>query len=77
MQEFINSTLGEGGMTIIMFGAMFLVFYFFMIRPQMKKAKEEKIAEKAMMAEKTMMAENVTLILGTSGQVVETLLKPC
>ena len=29
-------------MTIVMFGAMFLVFYFFMIRPQMKKAKDEK-----------------------------------
>ncbi len=42
MQEFINNVLGEGGMTIVMFGAMFLVFYFFMIRPQMKKSKEEK-----------------------------------
>ena len=42
MQEFIAGTLGEGGMTIVMFGAMFLVFYFFMIRPQMKKAKDEK-----------------------------------
>lgn len=42
MEKFINGFLGEGGMTIIMFGLMFLVFYLFMIRPQMKKAKEEK-----------------------------------
>ena len=28
--------------TLLMFGLMFLVFYLFMIRPQMKKAKEEK-----------------------------------
>lgn len=42
MEEFIKGFLGEGGMTIIMFGLMFLVFYLFMIRPQMKKAKEEK-----------------------------------
>jgi preprotein translocase subunit YajC len=42
MEEFIKGLLGEGGMTIIMFGLMFLVFYLFMIRPQMKKAKEEK-----------------------------------
>ena len=42
MEEFVQNVLGEGGMTIVMFGAMFLVFYFFMIRPQMKKSKEEK-----------------------------------
>lgn len=42
MEGFVNGLLGEGGMTIIMFGLMFLVFYLFMIRPQMKKAKEEK-----------------------------------
>ena len=27
---------------LLMFGAIFVVFYFFMIRPQQKKAKEEK-----------------------------------
>ncbi len=32
---------GEGGMqTLIMMGLIFVVFYFFMIRPQMKKQKE-------------------------------------
>lgn len=35
--------MGEGGMsTFIMLGLMMVVFYFFMIRPQMKKAKDEK-----------------------------------
>ena len=29
-------------MQIILFGGIFVVFYFFMIRPQMKKAKETK-----------------------------------
>lgn len=33
---------GGGIQTIIMFGAIFLVFYLFMIRPQMKKQKEAK-----------------------------------
>ena len=36
---------GEGGnpmMQFIFFGAIILIFYFFMIRPQMKKAKEQK-----------------------------------
>jgi preprotein translocase subunit YajC len=33
---------GQGMQTIIMFGLMFVVMYFFMIRPQMKKAKEHK-----------------------------------
>lgn len=35
---------GEGGglQTILMFGLIFLVFYFFMIRPQVKKQKEQK-----------------------------------
>ncbi len=35
-------TEGGGMQTIIMFGAIFLVFYLFMIRPQMKKQKEQK-----------------------------------
>ena len=31
-----------GMMNIIMFGLIFVVFYFFMIRPQQKKAKDQK-----------------------------------
>ena len=33
---------GNQWTTFIMFGAMALVFYFFMIRPQQKRAKEQK-----------------------------------
>lgn len=66
MQEFINNTLGEGGMTIIMFGAMFLVFYFFMIRPQMKKAKEEK-----QFREELKKGTRVVTIGGIHGKIAE------
>ncbi len=37
----VEEILGDYS-TLLMFGLMFVVFYFFMIRPQMKKAKEEK-----------------------------------
>ena len=37
----IENMLGDYS-TLLMFGLMFVVFYFFMIRPQMKKAKDEK-----------------------------------
>ncbi|MEO6670948.1 MAG: preprotein translocase subunit YajC [Ferruginibacter sp.] len=33
---------GSGTTTLIMMGGMILVFYFFMIRPQAKKAKDQK-----------------------------------
>ena len=34
---------GQGMQSILMLGLMVLVFYFFMIRPQMKKQKELKV----------------------------------
>jgi preprotein translocase subunit YajC len=33
---------GGGYQTLIMFGLIAIVFYFFMIRPQMKKSKDQK-----------------------------------
>jgi preprotein translocase subunit YajC len=44
---FAMAPQGEGGggslvSTIIMFGAIFLIFYFMIIRPQQKKAKERQ-----------------------------------
>ena len=33
---------GGGMQTYILFGAIILIFYFFMIRPQQKKAKDQK-----------------------------------
>ena len=34
--------MGDGGSSFIMLGLIVLIFYFFMIRPQMKKQKEQK-----------------------------------
>ncbi len=41
---FLQAAAGEGSMmpTMIMMGLMFVGFYFLMIRPQMKKQKQEK-----------------------------------
>ena len=33
---------GQGMQSLLMLGLMVLIFYFFMIRPQMKKQKEHK-----------------------------------
>lgn len=38
-----NPQGGGGGLSFIFLGAMVLVFYFFMIRPQAKKAKTQKL----------------------------------
>ena len=47
---FINNAYAQagpptgGGMgSLLMFGLLFVVFYFFLIRPQMKQAKEHKL----------------------------------
>ncbi len=39
---FLQAPAGGGYSTLIMMGGMILVFYFFMIRPQAKKAKTQK-----------------------------------
>jgi preprotein translocase subunit YajC len=38
----LQATGGTGTQTIIMFGLIAVVFYFFMIRPQVKKQKDQK-----------------------------------
>ena len=41
---FLQAGAQGGGMSmILMFGGMFVIMYFFMIRPQQKKAKQEKL----------------------------------
>lgn len=56
-----------GGMTqIIMFGLIFVVFYFFMIRPQMKKAKDEKKFK-----EEVKKGDRVITIGGIHGKIIE------
>ena len=59
---------GGGGMgsTLLMFGLMFVVFYFFMIRPQAKKAKDAK-----KFRENLQKGTRVVTIGGMHGKVVE------
>lgn len=52
--------------TLLMFGLMFVVFYFFMIRPQMKKAKEEK-----KFREELKKGDQIVTIGGIHGKVAE------
>lgn len=41
--------MGEGGIqTLLFFGAMFLVMYFFMVRPQIQRQKKEKKFQEAL-----------------------------
>lgn len=40
--ELLEATPGGGSANLIIMGAMILVFWLFMIRPQAKKAKEQK-----------------------------------
>ena len=43
----LQAEAGGGYGTLIMFGLMFVVMYFFMIRPQMKKNKEQQAYREA------------------------------
>jgi preprotein translocase subunit YajC len=52
-------------MQIILFGGIFVVFYFFMIRPQQKKAKEAK-----KFIEELKTGDKVVTIGGAHGTVV-------
>jgi preprotein translocase subunit YajC len=56
-----------GGITqIIMFGLIFVVFYFFMIRPQMKKAKDEKNFKEGVKK-----GDRIITIGGIHGKIIE------
>ncbi len=58
---------GQGMMTqIMMFGAIFLVFYLFMIRPQMKKQKEAKKFKESLIK-----GTKVVTIGGVHGKIME------
>ena len=57
---------GGGMQTIIMFGAIFLVFYLFMIRPQMKKQKEAKKFKESLIN-----GTKIVTIGGIHGKIVE------
>lgn len=55
---------GSGLETFILFGAIIIVFYFFMIRPQQKKAKEQKAFR-----ESVKKGDNIVTIGGMHGKV--------
>lgn len=56
---------GSSTFTLIMFGLMFVVFYFFLIRPQSKKAKEQEkyIAD-------LKVGDKIVTIAGIHGKIV-------
>jgi preprotein translocase subunit YajC len=55
---------GGGLSTMVFFGLIFVVFYFFMIRPQQKKAKEERAFRDSLQK-----GDKVATIGGIHGQV--------
>jgi preprotein translocase subunit YajC len=57
---------GGGMSTLLMFGMLFVVFYFFMIRPQMRKAKLEK-----QFKETIKKGDKVVTIGGVHGRILE------
>jgi len=57
---------GFGMEQLIMFGAIGLVFYFFMIRPQMKKQKEAKKFKESLVK-----GTKIVTIGGIHGKIVE------
>lgn len=57
---------GFGIEQMLMFGAIFVVFYFFMIRPQMKKQKEQKKFRESLVK-----GNKVVTIGGVHGKIEE------
>lgn len=67
MIYFLQAAPGGNSMyTFLMFGGMILVFYFFMIRPQMRKQKQEKTFQ-----ENLKRGDRVVTTSGIHGKVVE------
>lgn len=56
---------GNSTFTLIMFGLMFVVFYFFLIRPQSKKAKEAQNFIDTLKA-----GDKIITIAGIHGKIV-------
>lgn len=57
---------GQAWTSIIFFGLFFIVLYFFMIRPQTKKAKEQKVFVTEIKA-----GDKIVTISGVHGKVVK------
>ena len=54
------------GMTFLMFGGMFVVMYFTMIRPQVKRAKQAKLYQEGIQ-----IGEKIVTLGGIHGKVIE------
>jgi preprotein translocase subunit YajC len=57
---------GQGMQSLVMLGLMVLVFYFFMIRPQMKKTKELKKFRESLKA-----GDKIVTIGGIHGKIMD------
>ncbi|MDO5655718.1 MAG: preprotein translocase subunit YajC [Flavobacteriaceae bacterium] len=57
---------GEGMMSFVFIGLMFMIMYFFMIRPQMQRQKREKQFQEAMKV-----GERVVTTSGIHGKISE------
>ena len=67
MLEFVLLQAPAGGnqwATPLLFGGMFVVMYFFMIRPQQKKAKEQKVFREGLKK-----GDNIVTIGGLYGKI--------
>ena len=62
----LQAQTGSSWSTLVMFGLIFVVFYFFMIRPQQKREKENK-----KFIEELKAGQHVVTIGGIHGKVVE------
>lgn len=66
LQEAAAPAQGSGVSTLIMFGLIGLVFYFFMIRPQMRRTKEAKLFREGLSQ-----GDKVVTIGGIHGKILE------
>jgi preprotein translocase subunit YajC len=63
---FLQALSMEGIQQILLWGAIILIFYFFMIRPQQKKASDQKKFRESLQK-----GTNVVTIGGLHGKIVE------
>ncbi|MFM1998141.1 MAG: preprotein translocase subunit YajC [Bacteroidota bacterium] len=66
MKAIVLQAQGGGMGPLLLMGGMFIIMYFFMIRPQMKKMKEAKKYQEAIAV-----GDKVVTVGGIHGKVVE------